>query len=188
MLKTFSVEAIMSNVMLPGWQNLPAALEVLTAKKENELVTCLLKDVNSVFYTGLDENPNMSRSASRPLSKDCHEKKKTSTEATLTVGGSNATRLAEALANLGIDSKLATPGWKLNKENAEKIVPDLKEILETIPKDAPVIFFCMDNTVFKVATAEGGAYEHLEMRRRRRRLPHQRLPGGCTRILHQEPD
>jgi hypothetical protein len=34
-------------------------------------------------------------------------------------------------------------------------VPDLKEILETIPKDAPVIFFCMDNTVFKVATAEG---------------------------------
>jgi hypothetical protein len=144
------------NVMLPGWQNLPAALAVLTAKKEHELVTCLLKDVNSVFYTGLDENPNLSRSASRPLSKVSQEKKKTSTEATLTVGGSNATRLAEALANLGIDSyKLATPGWKLNKENAEKIVTDLKEILETIPKDAPVIFFCMDNTVFKVATAEG---------------------------------
>jgi hypothetical protein len=143
------------NVMLPGWQNLPAALEALTTKKENELVTCLLKDVNSVFYTGLDENPNLSRSAARPLGKDSHEKKKSSTEATLTVGGSNATRLAEALANLGIDSyKLASPGWKLNKENVEKIVPDLKEILETIPKDAPVIFFCMDNTVFKVATAQ----------------------------------
>jgi hypothetical protein len=98
----------------------------------------------------------LSRSASHPLPKDSHEKKKTSTEATLTVGGSNATRLAEALANLGIDSyKLASPGWKLNKENAGEIVPDLKEILETIPKDAPVIFFCMDNTVFKVATAEG---------------------------------
>jgi hypothetical protein len=72
------------------------------------------------------------------------------------VGESNATRLAEAMANLGIDSyKLASPGWKLNKENAEKIITDLKEILETIPKDAPVIFFCLDNTVFKVATAEG---------------------------------
>ncbi len=32
---------------------------------------------------------------------------------------------------------------------------DLKEILETIPQDAPIIFFCLDNTVFKVATAEG---------------------------------
>jgi hypothetical protein len=144
------------NVMLPGWQNLPAALEALTSKKEKELVTCLLKDVNSVFFTGLDENPNMSRSAYRPLAKDNHEKKKTSKEATLTVGSSNATRLAEALANLGIDSyKLTTPGWKLNKENAEKIVPDLMEVLEIIPKDAPVIFFCLDNMVFKVATAEG---------------------------------
>jgi hypothetical protein len=144
------------NVMLPGWQNLPAALEVLTAKKEKELITCLIKDVNSVFFSGLDENPNLSRSAARPLAKESQEKKKVSTEATLTVGGSNATRLAEALANLGIDSyKLASPGWKLSKENTEKIVLDLKEILETIPQDAPVIFFCLDNSVFKVATAEG---------------------------------
>jgi hypothetical protein len=112
--------------------------------------------VNSVFFSGLDENPNLSRSATRPLAKENNEKKKVSTEATLTVGSSNATRLAEALANLGIDSyKLTSPGWKLNKENAEKIIPDLKEVLEPIPKEAPVIFFCIDNTVFKVATAEG---------------------------------
>jgi hypothetical protein len=118
------------NVMLPGWQNLPAALEVLTAKKEKELITCLIKDVNSVFFSGLDKNSNLSRSTVRPLAKEIQEKKKVSTEATLTVGGSNATRLAEALANLGIDSyKLASPAWKLNKENAEKIIPDLKEIL-----------------------------------------------------------
>jgi hypothetical protein len=142
--------------MLPGWQNLPAALEALTEKKEKELITCLIKDVNSVFFSGLDENPYLSRSAARPMAKEIQGKTKVSTDATLTVGGSNAMRLAEALANLGIDSyKLATPGWKLNKENAEKIVPDLKEILETIPQDAPVIFFCLDNTVFKVATAEG---------------------------------
>jgi hypothetical protein len=112
--------------------------------------------VNSVFFTGLDENPDYSRSAARPLAKENAEKKRKSSNATLTVGGSNASRMAEALANLGMDSyKLSTPGRKLNKENVEKIVPDLKEILETIPKDAPVIFFCLDNTVFKVATAEG---------------------------------
>ncbi len=126
------------------------------SKKKKELITCLIKDVNSVFFSGLDENPNLFRSAARPLAKESQEKKKVSTEATLTVGGSNATRRAETLANLGIDSyKLASPGWKLNKENAEKIVPDLKEILETIPQDAPVIFFCLDNTIFKVTTAEG---------------------------------
>ncbi len=112
--------------------------------------------MNSVFFTGLDENPDYSRSAARPLAKENAEKKRKSSNATLTVGGSNASRMAEALANLGMDSyKLSTPGRKLNKENVEKIVPDLKEILETIPKDAPVIFFCLDNTVFKVATAEG---------------------------------
>jgi hypothetical protein len=72
------------------------------------------------------------------------------------VGGSNAWRMAEALAILGMDNyKLTTPGWKLNKENVEKIIPDLKEVIESIPKEAPVIFFCLDNTVFKVATAEG---------------------------------
>ncbi len=90
--------------MFPGWQNIPAALETLTARKEKELVTCLIKDVNSVFFTGLDENPDQSRSAARPMAKEKQEKKKISTNATLTVGGSNATRLAEALANLGIDS------------------------------------------------------------------------------------
>jgi hypothetical protein len=31
----------------------------------------------------------------------------------------------------------------------------LAEIPQGSPKDAPVIFFCLDNTVFKVATAEG---------------------------------
>ncbi len=87
------------------------------------------------------------------MAKEKQEKRKTSTEVTLTIGWSNATRLAEALANLGIDSyKLTTPGWKLNEENVEKIIPDLKEVIESIPKEVPVIFFCLENTVFKVAT------------------------------------
>jgi hypothetical protein len=33
--------------------------------------------------------------------------------------------------------------------------PDLKEVIEQIPDTAPVIFFCLDNTCFKVATSEG---------------------------------
>ncbi len=57
---------------------------------------------------------------------------------------------------MGTDSyKLAQSGWKLTKENSEKIIPDLKEIISQLPADAPILFFCLDNTSFKVATAEG---------------------------------
>jgi hypothetical protein len=35
------------------------------------------------------------------------------------------------------------------------ILPDLKEVIEQIPDSAPVIMFFLDNTCFKVATAEG---------------------------------
>jgi hypothetical protein len=55
-----------------------------------------------------------------------------------------------------IDSfKLASGGWKLSKESVAAILPDLKEVIEQIPDTAPVILFCLDNTCFKVATAEG---------------------------------
>jgi hypothetical protein len=60
------------------------------------------------------------------------------------------------LANLGIDSnKLASGGWKLTKESVAAILPDLKEVIEQINEAAPVILVCLDNTCFKVATAEG---------------------------------
>jgi hypothetical protein len=84
-----------------------------------ELLTCLIKDLNLVFFTGLDENSGSlyGRSAACPMAKEKQEKKKASTDVTLNVGGSNAMMTVDALANLGIDSfKLTTLGWKLNKE------------------------------------------------------------------------
>jgi hypothetical protein len=66
------------------------ALEALTVEKEKELVTCLIKDVNTVFYTGLDENPNFSRSAKRPSQKEKQPKKSSAVPATLTISGSKA--------------------------------------------------------------------------------------------------
>jgi hypothetical protein len=46
-------------------------------------------------------------------------------------------------------------GLEAEQRKRGKIIPDLKDVIESIPKEAPVIFFCLDNTVFKVATAEG---------------------------------
>jgi hypothetical protein len=105
-----------------------------------------------MFFTGLDSNPDFSRKASRPVKKEKKNVIPDQISGTLTIGGSNANKTAEALSNLGMDSyKLASSGWKLTKEKVTALIPDLKEVIEQIP----VIFFCLDNTCFKVATADG---------------------------------
>jgi hypothetical protein len=52
--------------------------------------------------------------------------------------------------------QLAKGGWKLNKENVDKLTPDLKEILSGLPPNTAVIFFCLDNSSFLAASEEGG--------------------------------
>jgi hypothetical protein len=46
--------------------------------------------VNAVFFTGLDEAPDFSRSASRPSKKEKLVKKPDMISGSLTIGGSNA--------------------------------------------------------------------------------------------------
>jgi hypothetical protein len=78
-------------------------------------------------------------------------------EVALIIGGSNARDLAYAMSSLGVETyKLATGGWKLSKDNVDKIIPDLRELLSGLPGNAPVIFFCLDNSSFLAASEEGG--------------------------------
>ncbi len=78
-------------------------------------------------------------------------------EVALIIGGSNARDLAYATSSLGVETyKLATGGWKLSKENVDKILPDLRELLSGLPSNTPVIFFCLDNSSFLAASEEGG--------------------------------
>ncbi len=73
------------------------------------------------------------------------------------VGGSNAKNLSQAAALLGIDAyMIAKGGWKLSRENVDKLIPDLHELLSGLPPGTPVVLFCLDNTSFLVATEEGG--------------------------------
>jgi hypothetical protein len=56
-----------------------------------------------------------------------------------------------------IDSyMLAKGGWKVTRENIDKLIPDLREILTGIPIGTPIVLFCMDNSSFLAATEEGG--------------------------------
>ncbi len=57
---------------------------------------------------------------------------------------------------MGLDAyQLANGGWKLSKENVNKILPDLKDLLSTVPPDTPVVIFCLDNSSFLGLKDEG---------------------------------
>jgi hypothetical protein len=78
-------------------------------------------------------------------------------ETALIIGGSNARDLAYATSSLSVETyKLATGGWNLSRENVDKLIPDLKELLSGLPSKTPVIFFWLDNSSFQVASEEGG--------------------------------
>ncbi len=58
---------------------------------------------------------------------------------------------------MGIDSyMLATSGWKITRDNIEKLIPDLKELMSSLPAGTPIILFCLDNSSFLAASEEGG--------------------------------
>jgi hypothetical protein len=73
------------------------------------------------------------------------------------VGGSNARALSSAAASLGANSyNIAKGGWKITRENVDKLIPDLKELMSSLPTGTPIVLFCMDNSSFLAATEEGG--------------------------------
>ncbi len=72
------------------------------------------------------------------------------------IGGSNARNLSQAATMLGIDaSMIASGGWKLTRENVDKLIPDLHELLGSLPPGTPIVLFCLDSSCFLVATEEG---------------------------------
>jgi hypothetical protein len=82
-------------------------------------------------------------------------------EAAVFVEGSNALNLAYSASALGLDAyQLAKGGWKLTKENVDKILPDLRDVLGSVPPDTPVILFCLDNSCFMGLT-EDGSMTHI---------------------------
>jgi hypothetical protein len=115
----------------------------------------LISDLNREFIAGIDPNPNLSRSSKRPAMYPAL--RSGAVETALIIGGSNARDLAYATSSLGVETyKLATGGWKLSRENVDKILPDLRELLSGLPSTTPVIFFCLDNSSFLAASEEGG--------------------------------
>jgi hypothetical protein len=122
---------------------------------EKKVLDSLIRELNDKLLAGVDPDPNLSRSSKRPQLYPAF--RFGSVESAAFVGGSNAKNLANAAANLGIDSyQLAKGGWKITRENIDKLIPDLKELMSSLPAGMPIILFCLDNSSFLAASEEGG--------------------------------
>jgi hypothetical protein len=142
-------------IISPGRPGIPASVPSWSQADEKKVLDILIKELNEKFLAGLDTDPNLSRSSKRPQLYPAF--RSGSVESAAFVGGSNAKNLSQAASNLGIDSyTLAKGGWKITRENIEKMIPDLKDLMSSLPAGTPIIIFCLDNSCFLAATEEGG--------------------------------
>jgi hypothetical protein len=148
-------EYICEQKLSPGRPGIPADLPPWSQTDEKKFIETMIQDLNREFITDLDPNPNFSRSAKRPALYPAF--RAGSVESVLIIGGSNARNLAHAASSLGVETyQLVKGGWKISKDNIDKMIPDLKEILSSLPAKTPVVFFCLDNSSFLAASEEGG--------------------------------
>ncbi len=143
----------------PGRRNIPATLPLWSSLSEKKFIDSLIEDLNKNMLAGRDKDPNLSRSASRPAMYTAI--RTGAVEAAVFVGGSNALNLAYSASALGLDAyQLAKGGWKLTKDNVDKIIPDLRDVLGSVPPDTPVVLFCLDNSCF-MGLADDGSMTHI---------------------------
>jgi hypothetical protein len=122
---------------------------------EKKYLDLLIAELNEKLLAGLDPEPNLSRSSKRPAMYPAV--RSSCIENIVFVGGSNARALSSAAASLGANSyNIARGGWKITRENVDKLIPDLKELMSSLPAGTPIVLFCMDNSSFLAATEEGG--------------------------------
>jgi hypothetical protein len=142
-------------IISPGRPGIPASLPSWSQADEKKVLDSLIQELNDKLLAGVDPDPNLSCSSKRPQLYTAF--RSGCVESTAFVGSSNAKNLANAAANLGIDSyQLAKGGWKITRENIEKLIPDLKELMSSLPAGTPIILFCLDNSSFLAASEEVG--------------------------------
>jgi hypothetical protein len=142
-------------IISPGRPGIPASLPSWSQADEKKILDSLILELNEKLLAGVDPDPNLSRSSKRPQLYPAF--RSGCVESAAFVGGSNAKNLANAAANLGIDSyQLAKGGWKITRDNIEKLIPDLKELMSSLPAGTPIVLFCLDNSSFLAASEEGG--------------------------------
>jgi len=111
-------------------------------------------DLNNNLWAGLDIELNLSRSSNRPeMYLGFREGR---VDSGMFFGGSNASKLSSFASTLGLDAyRMATGGWRLSKENVDRITITFTELLSGLPLTSPAILFCLDNSVFRAVSEDG---------------------------------
>jgi hypothetical protein len=124
----------------------------LSSTAEAALIYTLLSELSSKFKLELDSEPVLSRE----LTISPNLPKTSSEIPALFIGGSNADRLANAAANVGVVPDTVTEGgWVLNTNNVTTALPQIEAYCLTMPAEAPVIIYCLDNSSFCQADGDG---------------------------------
>jgi hypothetical protein len=116
------------------------------------LLSTLHMELSSKYKLNLDTEPNLSRQLvlSPTLPKG------TGDTPALFIGGSNADRLANPAANVGIIPDTVTEGgWILNTSSVSTVLPQIEAYCLTLPPEAPVIIYCLENSSFSQANCDG---------------------------------
>jgi hypothetical protein len=143
-----------SQQISPGRECLPLEMPAIPPGVEKLFLHSLIEELNGCCGAGLDPDPNLSRSKQRPAMYSAL--RLGGVEKGLFIGGSNADKLANAVSTLGMDVyRLVKSGWKISKDAVDQLLPDLRNVLNLLPADTPIILFCLDNSAFMGATEEG---------------------------------
>jgi uncharacterized membrane protein YgcG len=114
---------------------------------EKKFLDDLIGDLNRNMLAGRDVEPNLSRSTVRPAMYTAI--RTGSVESAIFVSGSNAKELTHQASALGLDAyQITKVGWKITKDNVDKLIPDLRDVLGSVPPNTPVVIFCLDNSAF----------------------------------------
>jgi hypothetical protein len=108
------------------WQGLPGSVPPLSPQDEKALLTPLLEGLSTLFQMNIDTLPNLSRDTTIfPAGSTTVE----DDMAALFISGSNADRLANSAATLGIiPGTITTEGWVLSTDGVTAILPQVTEL------------------------------------------------------------
>ena len=119
-----------------------------------DLLQSLLKELNEKFATGLSLHVSTVRIPSGSSVVDNEQHNPTTL---ILIGASHASRLVDALEDQHVRLvDLTQPGWKLNPNNIQDKIEELREILDsTTAGEITVVFQLFDSSCFLGRTSSG---------------------------------
>jgi hypothetical protein len=135
---------------LPGEPDLPKSLPPMSAESESALYKPLFEGLNVLFKWDIDTTPSISRDT-----LSTNQNPPTHQIPSIMIGGSNASRLREAMGHMGKEVvDITSGGWFLTPTNLQTVKCLIQAECDTKP-DSPVIIYRLDNSCFMCLTAAG---------------------------------